>query len=86
MGGRDEPDVDAMTFLGAERRDDSILQEAEELDLKGGRDVADLVEKERAAVGAGECAAPVLAGIGKRSPGRAEQLVLEECVGGWRRS
>src|SRR3954463_9825189 len=60
----DQAHVDAMALLGAERRDAATRQKPEELDLELRGDVADLFEKQRAAVGARECAATILARIG----------------------
>src|SRR5205814_10275422 len=70
-----------VALLRSERRDESVLQKAEELDLKRGGDLADLVEKERAAVRARERAAAVLARVGEGAARSAEQLGLEQRVG-----
>src|SRR4051794_4400308 len=81
MGRCDQAHVDAMALLRAERRDDAILQKTEELDLERRRDVADLVEKQRAAVGARKRPAAVLTRIGEGAARRSEQFILQKRVG-----
>src|SRR5438128_1585259 len=77
----DQPDRDAVTLVGAERRDSSVLQKTKELDLKGGGDVSDLVEEKRSAIGARQRTAAVVTRVGVRAARRAEQFVLEQRVG-----
>ncbi len=78
---RDEPHVDLDGLHPAHPLELLLLEDAEELDLEGGRDVADLVEEERAAVG--ELEAPLLAadGAGEGALLVAEELGLEERLG-----
>ena len=51
VGGGDDAHVDLLGLGAADRHEGPLLQHAQELDLHGGRHVADLVEEERAAVG-----------------------------------
>ena len=51
VGGGDDPHVGLDRAIAAHALELALLQDAEQLDLHGGREVADLVEEERAAVG-----------------------------------
>src|SRR5262249_43553473 len=62
----------------ADRLDLALLQDAQELVLDLGRDVADLVEEEGAAVGFAEEAAPGPGRAGEGAALVAEELALEE--------
>ena len=50
MGGADHPHVDLDLLAAAEALDHPLLQEAQQLGLQAERQVADLVEEQRAAV------------------------------------
>src|SRR5829696_2970356 len=62
VGGRDQADVDAHGFLAADRIDLTLLDGAQELDLRIERQLADLVEKESAAARLDEFAEMPLGG------------------------
>ncbi len=51
VGCGDHPDIGRPGLRVADRRDLPVLDGAEELDLERGRNIADLVQKDRAAVG-----------------------------------
>ena len=51
VGGRDQADVGADRLGAAEPFEFALLQHAQQLDLRGEVQVADLVEKQRAALG-----------------------------------
>jgi hypothetical protein len=76
-----EPDVHLERLRPAEPLDLALLEHAEELHLRRGRDVADLVQEQRAALR--ELHAPRLAADGARERALlvAEELALEERVG-----
>jgi hypothetical protein len=81
MSGRLDPDVRPLGPDGSHRPDLPVLQEPEQLDLEARRQVADLVQQERAPVGElDETALP--AGVGSRECALrvAEELRLEEAV------
>jgi hypothetical protein len=52
VGGRDQAHVDAARLLAADSLECAVLEDAQEAHLRGGGQLADLVEEERAAVGA----------------------------------
>jgi hypothetical protein len=58
------------------------VQESQQLDLRSRRQVADLVEEDRAGGGAGDQALPWVVGPGEGAPGVAEERVqdLDELV------
>jgi hypothetical protein len=81
VGRGDEPYVDRDRPPGAEPHHLSLLQDPEQLDLKGQREIADFVEEQGAAVRTLEPA-----GLGRRRPGECsllvpEQLTLDERLG-----
>ena len=49
VGGRDHPDIDMQRFRAAEPFEPAFLQHAQQLDLDGPADLADLVQKDRSA-------------------------------------
>ena len=73
--------VDLLAARRAERADLALLQHAQELGLQRRRQLADLVEEERAAVGLDEHARRVGARVGEGAALVAEQLALEQRVG-----
>src|SRR5204863_3136943 len=77
----DQSHRNAMALVRSERGHHSVLQKSQQLDLKGLRDVADLVEKKCSAIGARERPAAILPRIRVRAARRAEELVLEQRVG-----
>ena len=78
---RDDPDVDLLGVGGAERTDLAVLEHAQQPDLHAGLRLADLVEKDRAAVGDLEEALLVGMGTGERAALVAEELALEQRLG-----
>ncbi len=66
VGGGDDADVDVAGDVAAEAFEFALLQDAQQLDLDGGGDVADLVEEDGAGVGLLE-----LAGLGGLAPVKA---------------
>ena len=81
MGGADDPGVDRDRLAAADPLDHPLLQEAQQLDLQRQRDVADLVEEQRAAMGELDLA---LGGLDRAGEGAllvAEQLGLEQVLG-----
>ena len=56
VGRRDDADVDVDRLVAADALELALLQEAQQLHLDGRRDLADLVEEQRAAVGLLEAA------------------------------
>jgi hypothetical protein len=58
-----------------------LLQDPQELGLQRQRQLADLVEEDRAAVGLGEQAQPIGAGVGEGAALVAEQLALDQRLG-----
>ena len=80
VGRGDQADVD-LVRLAAEAFDLPVLQHAQELDLHVRRNLADLVEKERAAVGQREAPLVTRDRAGERAAFVAEQLRLEDRLG-----
>lgn len=79
--GRDEADVYLDGRVAAHAHDPSALECRQEFRLQVRREVADLVEEERAAVGRLELACPVCAGVGEGPLDVAEEFALEERFG-----
>jgi hypothetical protein len=76
--GGDHPGVHRDLPAAAEPLDPVVLQEAEELDLEGRRQLADLVEEEGAAVRRLDAAAALGVGAGEGALLVAEELALEQ--------
>ena len=62
-----------------------LLEDAEQLDLQGGRGGVDLVEEDGAAVGGEEVALLVADGAGEGALDVAEELAFEQASRAWRR-
>jgi hypothetical protein len=73
VGAGEHPDVDADRALFADGTDLAFLQDAEELGLQGGVQLADLIEEQRAQVGLAEEPGP-----GALRPGGGALAVAEE--------
>ncbi len=73
VGRGDDANVDARSLLRADRLDVAALEDAQHLGLRPRREVADLVEEDRAAVGGDE-----LADLLAHRAGEAPLLVAEE--------
>ena len=71
--GGDDPHVDVDRLLAADAFHPAVLQDAQHADLGRQRQLADLVEKQRAAVGPLE---PAAAGLDR--PGKCATLVAEQ--------
>ena len=76
--GRDDPDADALGGLGAEGADLSGLERTEQHRLPVERQLADLVEEERSAVGELERALASVDRAGERAPLAPEELARDE--------
>src|SRR5439155_19376588 len=81
VGGRDDADVHLPPLRAADGTDLMLLEDAQPLRLQRGRDVADLVEEDRAAVGLREEAGCVGDGAGEGAADVPEELALEERLG-----
>ena len=81
VGGGDDADVDLTRMPTAERVDLARLQQAQQLDLRIERQLADLVEHQRAAVGI-----DALAGRARKCTGERALFMPEEfgLGSGWR--
>src|SRR5579862_4020248 len=77
----DDADIDRDRLGPPDPFEGALLQHSEELRLQGGRDVADLVQKEGPAVGELELAGPARDGAGEGALLVAEQLALEQRFG-----
>ncbi len=86
MGGAHDADIDDGGPILADAADFAALQHAEQLGLHGLRQLADFVEKDRAAVGHFEQADAVFVGAGERAFAMAEQLAFDERSRATRRS
>ena len=73
--------VDLDRLVAADALERALLQDAQELDLRRRRDLADLVEEERAAVGLLEAPGAPPIGAGEGALLVAEELALEERLG-----
>ena len=81
VGRRDQADVDLHGFLRADRIDLALLDGAQELDLRVERQLADLVEEQRAAVGLDELADVALGRAREGALLVAEQDRLDQVLG-----
>jgi hypothetical protein len=78
---RDEAQVDGSRLSFAEPHDFTLLNDAQELDLGWHRELADFVQKERAAMRRLEETWSIVNGAGKRATSVPEQFALDERVG-----
>src|SRR5215470_9343644 len=78
VGGRDEADVGLERRRSAHALVLTLLKDAQELRLRRGRQLSDLVEKQRAACGELEAAALELVGSREGTPLMAEKFRLDE--------
>jgi hypothetical protein len=81
VGGGDEAEIDLDRLVAAEPFDAVLLERAQQLGLGEQGEVADLVEKQRAAVGQLQPSELALLGAGEGPFFVAEQLGLEQIVG-----
>ena len=80
VGGRDDAHVGAPRARAADALELAGLEHAQQLGLQVQRDVGDLVEEQRAAVGQLEAADAVALGVGEGALDVAEQLALEQAL------
>src|SRR5690606_37210249 len=78
---RDDPDVDRVRAVVADALELALLEHAQELALQLDRDLADLVEEDRAAVGQLEAADAVAVRAGARALHVPEKLAFEQLAG-----
>src|SRR5581483_1903732 len=81
VGGADDANVDGMGNIRSQARDSSLLQGAKKFGLKRQGEIADLVDKNCAAVGFFEAAATRLAGSGEGAALVTEKFVVDERLG-----
>ena len=86
VGGRDQAEIDLQRFLRSDRIDLAVLQRAQQLHLRVERQLADLVEEQRAAVRFLELADALVDGAGERALLVPEQDALDQVLGDARRS
>ena len=77
----DDADVDLLGLAVADAEDDALLQRAQELHLEVQRQLADLVEEERALVGAWNLPGAARDRAGEGALHVAEELALDEVLG-----
>ena len=78
VGGRDDPHIDGVRLVLTDPPNLATFERPEQTGLKRLGKFADLVEKERAAVGHLEQAGPMLVGSGESSLPVAEELALHK--------
>ena len=78
MGGGDQPEVGGAVHLTAKSTHVALLQGAQQTDLHGMRNFADLVEEERSAIGLFQVAAALPIGTGKCPLFVTEEFGFEE--------
>ena len=78
--GRHDTDIDGDRLNTAERFDHSFLEHPQQSDLHGRRNIADLVQEDRAAVGQREPPRLVAFGVGEGPRFVPEQLALQQRV------
>ena len=81
VGRGDDAHVDRLLVPAAEAAEAALLQHAQQLDLRRRRHLADLVEKQRAAIGELEAALAAIGRAGERALLVAEDLALEQRFG-----
>src|SRR5690606_28661635 len=81
VGGGDEPDVDRLGPLVADTLNLAFLQHAQEFELQQRRDIADLVQEQRSAIGRLKQSDLVLHGAGEGALHVPEQFTFEQRLG-----
>src|SRR5207244_2404530 len=81
VGGGDDADVHAPRLAATDHRELARLDHAQELRLKMRRQLADLVQEERAGVREGEDARPRRNGARERAANVTEDLALHQPLG-----
>jgi len=80
-GCGDDPRAHGDRLAAADPLESALLEEAEQLPLKLGRQLADLVEERRAALGGFQASRLVPPGTREGTPDVPEELALEEMLG-----
>ncbi len=80
-GGSDNPHIGLAGLPAAHRAKTVALQDSQKFDLHGQTDLADLVQKEGAAVGPVKVALPVTVGSGEGPPTVAEKFTFGQSLG-----
>src|SRR5581483_3524817 len=80
-GGSDQADVEFVGAGAADALEFALLQDAQQFGLKGRRELADLVQEDRAAFGELEFAFLLRDGARERALFMSEQLAFEERFG-----
>ena len=78
MCGGDDPQIDGNRLDAADRYDGTLLNAAQQFGLNGQRQLADFIEKQRAAIGATNKAQSGRDGAGERAFHVAEELRFHE--------
>ncbi len=81
MRGRDDPDVGAEDFGAPDALELPLLQDAQQLRLRGEREFGDFVEKDRTAGRPFEPAGLLTVGAGKGAALVAEKLAFDQALG-----
>src|SRR6266852_1677594 len=81
VGCRDDSNVHLAGFRRADAKHLAVLEDAEQLGLKIGAGLSDLIEKQGAARGPLEASRALLDGAGERSLLMTEQLAFDHAVG-----
>ncbi len=81
VAGRDDPGIDLHALVAPHRHDDLRFDGPEQLGLERQRQLADLVQEERAPVGRSEESLPPLLGAGEGAPLVAEEGALHQVLG-----
>src|SRR5262249_60340009 len=80
VGGRDDAGVHLERFSATHPLEAALLEEAQQLRLQLGRQLADLVEEQAAAPRGLQAAGPVLPGAGERTAHVPEELALQQVL------
>src|SRR5947209_5969174 len=78
---RDQSHIDAAASRGTHRFEFSCLQNAKQLRLLAQRNIRDLIEEERAAIGKIEAADAVGLGVGEGAANMPEHFAFEDTFG-----
>ncbi len=85
VGGRDQPHIHLQRIAPSHTLEAPLLEDTQDLDLDGGINFPDLIQKQRAAIGQLEAPRPPLGGAGEGAFFMPEQLAFEQ-RGGQRRT
>ena len=79
--GRDHAGIDSLGLVGSQGSHLLIFENAQQLSLQIQRNLADLIEKEYAAVSFLKQTQPVLSGVGESATEITEELAFEQSLG-----